>query len=524
MNQPRTGPLVGLKVLDLSRILAGPWAGQLLADFGADVVKVERPGTGDDTRAWGPPFLRDASGAETADAAYYMSANRGKRSITLNIAVPEGQAVVKRLAARADILIENYKVGGLAKYGLDYLALAALNPRLIYCSITGFGQSGPYARRTGYDLIAQAMGGIMSITGERDDLPGGGPQKVGVAAADLMTGMYAATAILAALASRERTGRGQHIDLALLDTQVAWLANQAMNYLIGGEAPARAGNEHQNIVPYGVFPTRDGHFALAIGNNSQLRKFCAVAGRPEIADDPRFATNIGRLRNRVELIATLNDITRQRTMDEWSGLLEPVGVPCGPINTLDRVFANPQVQARGMKVSIPHSLGVEVDYPGEPDQVFGDAGRLSARSPDAGRGRRYRAARLARSRRRGCRGAPRERHRHRLTHGRRSHRNRRGRHAQPPGASTSRRKRPPISSPSGAMPWPIPRLTCHCTGTSQAPSMVAASKSAPTGTRSSASPWINSAGGRARSSLPKRSPPTSRPEKPSTPAQGAARR
>ena len=313
-----------------------------------------------------PPSSATRAGAETADAAYYMSANRGKRSITLNIAVPEGQAVVKRLAARADFLIENYKVGGLAKYGLDYPALAALNPRLIYCSITGFGQSGPYAHRTGYDLIAQAMGGIMSITGERDDLPGGGPQKVGVAAADLMTGMYASTAILAALASRERTGRGQHIDLALLDTQVAWLANQAMNYLIGGEAPARAGNEHQNIVPYGVFPTRDGHFALAIGNNSQLRKFCAVAGRPEIAEDPRFATNIGRLRNRVELIATLNDITRQRTMDEWSGLLEPVGVPCGPINTLDRVFANPQVEARGMKVSIPHSLGVEVDYPANP--------------------------------------------------------------------------------------------------------------------------------------------------------------
>ena len=367
MNQPRTGPLVGLKVLDLSRILAGPWAGQLLADFGADVVKVERPGTGDDTRAWGPPFLRDAAGAETTNnAAYYMSANRGKRSITLNIAVPDGQAVVKRLARRADVLIENYKVGGLAKYGLDYAALGTLNPRLIYCSITGFGQSGPYAHRTGYDLIAQAMGGIMSITGERDDLPGGGPQKVGVAAADLMTGMYAATAILAALASREHSGRGQHIDLALLDTQVAWLANQAMNYLVGGEAPARAGNEHQNMVPYGVFETRDGHFALAIGNNSQLRKFCDVAGHPELPDDPRFATNVDRLQNRVELIATLNGITRQRTLDEWSALLEPVGVPCGPINTLDRVFDNPQVQARGMKVSIPHGLGVEVDYPANP--------------------------------------------------------------------------------------------------------------------------------------------------------------
>ncbi len=366
MQQPRTGPLVGLKVLDMSRILAGPWAGQLLADFGADVVKVERPGSGDDTRAWGPPFLRDAEGSETTDAAYYMSANRGKRSITIDLAAAEGQAVVRRLAARADVLIENYKVGGLARYGLDYAALREVNPRLVYCSITGFGQTGPYARRTGYDLIAQAMGGIMSITGERDDLPGGGPQKVGVAAADLMTGMYASSAILAALASRERTGRGQHIDLALLDTQVAWLANQAMNYLIGGEAPARAGNEHQNIVPYGVFTARDGYFALAIGNNSQLRKFSEVAGRPEIADDPRFATNVARLQNRVALIALLNDITRERTMDEWSALLEPVGVPCGPINTLDRVFDNPQVQARGMKVSIPHGLGVEVDYPANP--------------------------------------------------------------------------------------------------------------------------------------------------------------
>ena len=367
MNQDRTGPLAGLKVLDLSRILAGPWAGQLLADFGADVVKVERPRVGDDTRGWGPPFLRDAAGAETNNnAAYYMSANRGKRSITLDFAAPEGQAVVRRLVEHADVLIENYKVGGLAKFGLDYPALSQVNPRLIYCSITGFGQSGPYAHRTGYDLIAQAMGGIMSITGERDDLPGGGPQKVGVAAADLMTGMYAATAILAALSSRERTGRGQHIDLALLDTQVAWLANQAMNYLIGGEAPERAGNEHQNIVPYGVFPTRDGYFALAIGNNSQLRKFCDVAGCPELPDDPRFATNIARLQNRVALIATLNDITRERTMDEWSAVLEPVGVPCGPINTLDRVFANPQVRARGMKVSIPHSLGVEVDYPANP--------------------------------------------------------------------------------------------------------------------------------------------------------------
>ncbi len=366
MPQPRTGPLEGLKVLDLSRVLAGPWSAQLLGDFGADVVKVERPGTGDDTRGWGPPFLRDAAGAETADAAYFMSANRAKRSIALDLSAPQAQEIARRLAERADILIENYKVGGLAKYGLDYPTIRDINPHLIYCSITGFGQSGPYAARAGYDLIAQGAGGIMSITGERDDRPGGGPQKVGVAAADLMTGMYAATAILAALANRERTGRGQHIDIALLDTQVAWLANQAMNYLIGGTPPARAGNEHQNIVPYGVFPARDGHFVLGIGNNTQFRKFCAVAGRSEIPDDPRFATNTDRVQNREPLISMLNDITCRRTMDEWIAALEPEGVPCGPINTIDRVFAHPQIEARDMRVTIPHSLGIEVDYPANP--------------------------------------------------------------------------------------------------------------------------------------------------------------
>ncbi len=363
---PRSGPLVGLKVLDMSRILAGPWSGQLLADFGAEVVKVERPGTGDDTRGWGPPFLRDGSGAETPDAAYFMGINRAKRSITLDLAAVEGRTTAKRLAERADVLIENYKVGGLAKYGLDYESLKHANPRLIYCSITGFGQTGPRASRAGYDLIAQAAGGIMSVTGERDDRPGGGPQKIGVAAADLMTGMYATVAILAALASRTHTGRGQHIDLALLDTQVAWLANQAMNYLIGGVPPARTGNEHPNIVPYGVFPTSDGHFVLGIGNNGQFRKFCDAAGRPELADDTRFASNTDRVEHRVLLMAILNDITAQRTMDEWITALEPLGVPCGPINTLDRVFADPQILARGMRVSVPHSLGMDVDYPGNP--------------------------------------------------------------------------------------------------------------------------------------------------------------
>ena len=366
MPRARSGPLAGLKVLDLSRILAGPWAAQLLADFGADVVKVERPGSGDDTRSWGPPFLRDAAGVETADAAYFLSANRAKRSITLDLSAPPGQGLVRRLARCADVLIENYKVGGLAKYGLDYASTRAINPRLIYCSITGFGQSGPYAARTGYDLIAQGAGGLMSVTGERDDLPGGGPQKVGVAAADLMTGMYAATAVLAALASRARTGRGQHIDLALLDTQVAWLANQAMNYLVGGMVPSRTGNEHHNIVPYGVFPTRDGHVALAIGNDGQFRKFCAVAGRPELAEDARFATNAGRVGNREALIPLLNDVTRARTMDAWIAALEPAGVPCGPINTIDRVFADPQIAARAMRVTIPHGAGVAVDHPANP--------------------------------------------------------------------------------------------------------------------------------------------------------------
>ncbi|SVC06623.1 uncharacterized protein METZ01_LOCUS259477, partial [marine metagenome] len=269
-SSSRTGPLSGLRVLDMSRVLAGPWSGQLLADFGADVVKVERPGVGDDTRGWGPPYLKDAAGNETDEAAYYMSANRAKRSLTLDISKPEGQETCAALARRADILLENYKAGGLAKYGLDYDSLKASNPHLIYCSITGFGQTGPYAARAGYDMIIQGAGGFMSLTGERDDLPGGGPQKGGVAVADLMAGMYATVAILAALAWRKKSGAGQYIDLALLDTQVSWLANQAMNYLVGGDVPRRAGNAHQNIVPYGVFPARDGQMILGIGNNTQL--------------------------------------------------------------------------------------------------------------------------------------------------------------------------------------------------------------------------------------------------------------
>lgn len=367
----RTGPLAHLRVLDMSRVLAGPWAGQLLADFGADVVKVERPGSGDDTRSWGPPFLIDKNGHETNEAAYFLSANRAKRSLTIDLANPKGQDLVRGLAAQADILLENYKVGGLAKYGLDYASLRQVNPGLIYCSITGFGQTGPYAEKAGYDMIAQGAGGLMSITGERDDRPGGGPQKVGVAAADIMTGMYAAVSVLAALASRELTGRGQQVDLALLDCQVAWLANQAMNYLVSGEVPGRAGNAHLNIVPYGTVPTSDGHLILGIGNQSQYRKFCELAGRPELVDDPRFATNRDRVANREILVPLMEAVTVTRTMDEWIALLEPAGVPCGPINTIDRVFAHPQVLAREMRVKVKHPLAGEVDHPGNPVKFSG---------------------------------------------------------------------------------------------------------------------------------------------------------
>ena len=367
----RTGPLSGLRVLDMSRVLAGPWSGQLMADLGADVVKVERPGVGDDTRGWGPPYLKDTDGNETGEAAYYMSANRAKRSLTLDISAPEGKKICADLAERADVLLENYKTGGLAKYNLDYDSLNAHNSRLIYCSITGFGQTGPYAMRAGYDMIIQAAGGFMSLTGERDDLPGGGPQKGGVAVSDLMTGMYATVAVLAALAWREKTGKGQYIDLALLDTQVSWLANQAMNYLVGGVVPKRAGNAHQNIVPYGVFPTRDGHMILGIGNNSQLTKFLKVAGRVELMKDERFTTNTLRVQHRDAVIAIIGGITAMRDLDDWLAALEPVGVPSGPINTLDRVFADPQINARGMRVKIPHALGVDVEYAGNPIKFSG---------------------------------------------------------------------------------------------------------------------------------------------------------
>jgi crotonobetainyl-CoA:carnitine CoA-transferase CaiB-like acyl-CoA transferase len=343
-----------IRVLDLSRVLAGPWCSQNLADLGADVIKIERPGSGDDTRAWGPPYAKDADGNDTTEAAYYLSANRGKRSVTVDIASPEGQALVRELAAHADVVLENFKVGHLKRYGLDYDSLKAIKPDLVYCSVTGFGQDGPYAHRAGYDFLIQGMGGFMSITGERDDLPGGGPQKAGVAITDLMTGMYATVAVLAALTHRDRTGEGQHIDMALLDVQVAMLANMAGNYHASGKAPKRMGNAHSNIVPYQTFATSDGHIIVATGNDSQYQKFVEAGGRAELAADARFATNPLRVQNRAVLVPLLEQMVARRTRDEWIATLESVGVPCGPINDIGDVFANPQVRARGIAVEMPH--------------------------------------------------------------------------------------------------------------------------------------------------------------------------
>jgi crotonobetainyl-CoA:carnitine CoA-transferase CaiB-like acyl-CoA transferase len=347
-------------------VLAGPWAGQTLADLGADVVKVERPGCGDDTRAWGPPYLRDAEGRDTSEAAYFLSANRNKRSIAIDFTQPAGQETVRRLVASADVLIENFKVGGLAAYGLDYASLSAINPRLIYCSITGFGQDGPYAERAGYDFMIQAVGGLMSVTGRADDEVGAGPVKVGVAVTDILTGLYASNAVLAALAERERSGMGQHIDLALLDVQVACLANQSLNYLTTGKPPERMGNAHPNIVPYEDFPTADGDFILTIGNDGQFRRFCEVAGKLEWADDPRFATNAQRVGHRKVLIPLIRQITVFRTTAQWVSALGAAGVPCGPINNLGQVFEDPQVVSRGLKVSMAHPLAGQVDLVANP--------------------------------------------------------------------------------------------------------------------------------------------------------------
>jgi crotonobetainyl-CoA:carnitine CoA-transferase CaiB-like acyl-CoA transferase len=354
------GALQGVRVLDLSRVLAGPWAGQLLADLGADVVKVERPGAGDDTRAWGPPWLNDPEGHSTGESAYYLSANRNKRSVTIDIATAEGQQLVRQLAGKADVVLENFKVGGLAQYGLDYAGLKAVNPRLVYCSITGFGQSGPYASRAGYDFLIQGMGGLMSLTGRPDGTQGAGPMKVGVALTDIMTGLYATVAVLAALKRREQSGEGQHIDLALLDVQIASLANQAANYLVGDVVPKRMGNAHPNIVPYQEFPTADGYMIVAVGNDSQFANLCKTLGKPEWSSDERFSTNPQRVKHRSELIALIHGMTVRRTTDEWVAAMEAAGVPCGPINTLDRVFADPQVQARGVRIEMPHPLGRDV--------------------------------------------------------------------------------------------------------------------------------------------------------------------
>ncbi|MBE7941489.1 MULTISPECIES: CaiB/BaiF CoA-transferase family protein [Ramlibacter] len=353
--------LSGIRVLDLSRVLAGPWCTQTLADLGADVIKVERPGGGDDTRSWGPPFLQDREGHDTHEAAYYLGANRNKRSITCDIAQPAGQALLRELARHCHVVVENFKVGDLKRYGLDYEAMKAVNPSIVYCSVTGFGQTGPYRDRAGYDYAVQGMGGLMSITGERDDL-GGGPQKVGVAAADLFTGMYATVAILAALRHAERTGEGQAIDMALLDTQVAMLANLGANYLVSGKVPGRSGNAHQNIVPYQVFetaPAPDGsrdHLILAVGNDGQFARFCEVAGRPELAADPRFTRNQDRVRNRAVLVPLLEEIVRSRPKQAWLPALEAAKVPCGAINNLAEVFADPQVQERGMVTAWDHPL------------------------------------------------------------------------------------------------------------------------------------------------------------------------
>ena len=360
------GPLSHIKVLDLSRILAGPWAGQILADLGADVIKVERPGAGDDTRSWGPPFLKDRDSAETKEAGYYLSVNRGKRSVTLSIDKPEGQRIVRALAARADIVLENYKVGTLARFGLGYEDLKAVNPKLIYCSVTGFGQTGPRRDQAAYDFMIQAMGGMMSVTGERDDKPGGGPQKVGIPIVDLMTGMYAAVAVLAALARREVSGAGEHIDIGMLDVQVATLANQAMNFLVSGKAPRRTGNAHPNIQPQDVFACRDGQIALAVGNDGQFAKLCEVLGQPALAQDERFAKNASRVRNLAVLHPLIAGLLKEQDRSHWVAALDAAGVPAGPINAIPEVFEDRQVKHRRMLVEVPHPLSGTVPQVASP--------------------------------------------------------------------------------------------------------------------------------------------------------------
>jgi len=350
-------PLSHIRVLDLTRVLAGPWAAQNLADLGAEVVKIERPGSGDDTRAWGPPWWHDRDGRQTRESAYFLSVNRGKKSVTLDLSCAEGQRIARELAAKSDVLIENYKVGTLARYGLGYEQIRAINPGIIYCSVTGYGQDGPLASHPGYDFVFQGLCGLMSITGERDDQPGGGPQKVGIAITDVLAGMYASLAITAALAHRQTGGVGQYIDTALLDTLVAFGANQILNYWCSGNVPQRFGNAHSNIVPYEAFPTRDGHIILAVGNDGQYAAFCRVAGRPELADDPRFRTSPDRLKNRAVLVPIVREIMGTRTKQQWIDALEAAGVPCGAINNYAEVFENEQVRHRGLRVDIPGPLG-----------------------------------------------------------------------------------------------------------------------------------------------------------------------
>ena len=360
-----------IRVLDLSRVLAGPWCSQNLADLGADVIKIERPGSGDDTRAWGPPYARDAEGQDTTEAAYYLAANRGKRSVTIDIASAEGQALLRELVLHCDVVLENYKVGQLKRYGLDYESLKALKPDLVYCSVTGFGQDGPYAHRAGYDFLIQGMGGLMSVTGERDDLPGGGPQKAGVALTDLMTGMYATIAILAALTHRDRSGEGQYIDMALLDVQVAMLANMGSNYLNSGKPPKRWGNAHPNIVPYQTFQCADGYIIVATGNDGQYQKFVEVGGRGDLAFDERYATNPLRVKNRDELVPLLAAMVSTQPREFWIDKLEAVGVPCGPINNLDDVYKNPQVLARELVMEVPHPTAGKVKLVRSPMKMSG---------------------------------------------------------------------------------------------------------------------------------------------------------
>ncbi len=366
-------PLAGVRVLELARILAGPWAGQLLADLGAEVIKVERPEVGDDTRGWGPPFVKAEDGG-TLGAAYFHACNRGKRSVAIDFETAEGQALVKRLAAESDVVLENFKVGGLQKYGLDYEGLKAVNPRLVYCSITGFGQDGPYAPRAGYDFMIQAMGGIMDLTGD----PAGEPQKIGVALTDVFTGVYSVVGILAALRRRDLTGEGGHVDMALMDVQVAVLANQAMNYLVSGKSPKRMGNAHPNIVPYQVFPAADGHLVVAVGNDGQFARFCAVLGRPELARDPAYATNADRVAHRAELVPLIASLTGTFARDTLLASLEAVGVPAGPINSVGEVFADPQVVHRGIRLDLPEDRAAGGNVPSVASPIVLDGIRMAA--------------------------------------------------------------------------------------------------------------------------------------------------